>query len=32
MFEKNLLTFNLGWDSNAKKLASFTDIAICSAS
>jgi lactoylglutathione lyase len=26
MFEKNLLTFNPGWDSNAQKLASFTDI------
>ena len=26
MFDKNLLTFNPGWDSNAKKLASFTDV------
>ena len=26
MFEKNMLTFNPGWDSNAKKLASFTDV------
>jgi catechol 2,3-dioxygenase-like lactoylglutathione lyase family enzyme len=26
MFEKNLLTFNPGWDSNAQKLATFTDI------
>jgi len=26
MFEKNVLTFNPGWDSNAQKLASFTDI------
>lgn len=26
MFEKNMLTFNPGWDSNARKLASFTDI------
>jgi lactoylglutathione lyase len=26
MFEKNILTFNPGWDSNAQKLASFTDI------
>ena len=26
MFEKNLLTFNPGWDSNAKKLPSFTDV------
>ena len=25
MFEKNILTFNPGWDSNAKALASFTD-------
>jgi len=25
-FEKNALTFNPGWDSNAQKLASFTDI------
>jgi catechol 2,3-dioxygenase-like lactoylglutathione lyase family enzyme len=25
-FEKNILTFNPGWDSNAKKLASFTDV------
>src|SRR5215207_6845636 len=26
MFEKNILTFNPGWDSNAEKLATFTDI------
>ncbi|MDK9700290.1 MAG: VOC family protein [bacterium] len=26
MFEKNTLTFNPGWDVNAQKLASFTDI------
>ncbi|MDZ4720514.1 MAG: VOC family protein [Roseiflexaceae bacterium] len=26
MFEKNILTFNPGWDSNAKKLATFTDV------
>ena len=26
MFEKNLLTFNPGWDSNGKTLASFTDV------
>ena len=26
MFEKNTLTFNPGWDSNANKLGSFTDI------
>ncbi|MFN8516055.1 MAG: VOC family protein [Chloroflexia bacterium] len=26
MFEKNILTFNPGWDSNAQPLASFTDI------
>ena len=26
MFEKNILTVNPGWDSNAQKLASFTDI------
>jgi lactoylglutathione lyase len=26
MFEKNILTFNPGWDSNAERLASFTDI------
>jgi hypothetical protein len=26
MFEKNILTFNLVWDSNAQKLASFTNI------
>ena len=24
MFEKNILTFNPGWDSNARKLAAFT--------
>lgn len=26
MFEKNLLTFNPGWDANARKLDMFTDI------
>jgi hypothetical protein len=26
MFEKNILTFNPGWDSNAQKLESFTDV------
>ena len=26
MFEKNILTFNPGWDSSARKLGSFTDI------
>lgn len=26
MFEKNLLTFNPGWDSNAQPLAEFTDV------
>ena len=26
MFEKNIMTFNPGWDSNAQKLASFTDV------
>ena len=26
MFDKNILTFNPGWDSDAKKLASFTDV------
>src|ERR1700681_3882143 len=26
MFEKNTLTFNPGWDSNAQRLASFTDV------
>lgn len=26
MFEKNILTFNPGWDSNAQRRASFTDI------
>jgi lactoylglutathione lyase len=26
MFEKNLLTFNPGWDQNAKNLDAFTDI------
>lgn len=26
MFEKNILTFNPGWDSNASTLPSFTDI------
>ena len=26
MFEKNILTFNPGWDTNAQKLAAFTDV------
>ncbi len=26
MFEKNILTFNPGWDENANKLASFEDV------
>lgn len=26
MFEKNMLTFNPGWDSNANKLENFTDV------
>ncbi|MFS4454890.1 VOC family protein [Maribacter sp. 2304DJ31-5] len=26
MFEKNILTFNPGWDGNAKALESYTDI------
>ncbi len=26
LFEKNVLTFNPGWDSNAKKLPAFTDV------
>ena len=26
MFEKNVLTFNPGWDQNARPLASFTDV------
>jgi len=26
MFEKNTLTFNPGWDSNAQKLSAFTDV------
>ena len=26
MFNNNMLTFNPGWDSNAKKLAAFTDV------
>lgn len=26
MFEKNILTFNPGWDTNAQQLPSFTDI------
>jgi catechol 2,3-dioxygenase-like lactoylglutathione lyase family enzyme len=26
MFDKNILTFNPGWDSNAQKLDKFTDI------
>jgi lactoylglutathione lyase len=26
MFDKNILTFNPGWDSNAQNLATFTDV------
>ena len=26
MFERNMLTFNPGWDNNAKPLAQFTDV------
>lgn len=26
MFDKNILTFNPGWDNNAQKLTSFTDV------
>jgi catechol 2,3-dioxygenase-like lactoylglutathione lyase family enzyme len=26
MFEKNILTFNPGWDQDAQELASFTDV------
>lgn len=26
MFEKNILTFNPGWDANAQKLPTFTDV------
>ena len=26
MFDKNILTFNPGWDENAQKLDSFTDV------
>jgi len=26
MFENNILTFNPGWDSNARKLDTFTDV------
>jgi catechol 2,3-dioxygenase-like lactoylglutathione lyase family enzyme len=26
MFEKNILTFNPGWDSNARQLETFTDV------
>lgn len=26
MFQKNILTFNPGWDSNARPLAAFTDV------
>jgi lactoylglutathione lyase len=26
MFEKNMLTFNPGWDSNAQKVDGFTDV------
>ncbi|MFZ2360191.1 MAG: VOC family protein [Anaerolineae bacterium] len=26
MFDKNILTFNPGWDSNARQIESFTDV------
>ena len=26
MFDKNILTFNPGWDSNAQQLATYTDV------
>ena len=26
MFERNILTFNPGWDTNANKLSAFTDV------
>src|SRR6201990_423091 len=26
MFEKNIMTFNPGWDSNGQNLAAFTDV------
>lgn len=26
MFEKNIITFNPGWDQNAQKIGSFTDV------
>ena len=26
MFDKNILTFKPGWDTNAKKLAAFTEV------
>jgi predicted lactoylglutathione lyase len=26
MFDKNILTFNPGWDQNAQKLSAFTDV------
>jgi lactoylglutathione lyase len=26
MFEKNMLTFNPGWDQNAQRISSFTDV------
>ena len=26
MFERNILTFNSGWDANAQKLATFADV------
>jgi len=28
MFDQNILTFNPGWDGNANKLKSFTDVEI----
>ena len=32
MFERNIFTFNPGWNSSAQKLAKFTDVRECSAS
>ena len=28
MFEKNILTFNPGWDSNAQPIGTFTDVRV----
>jgi hypothetical protein len=28
MFERNMLTFNPGWDGNARKRAAFTDVRV----